>query len=255
MEERAFRFALPSCVIPGNVADNVSFLRSKTGEIGLCFFESRACLEYGETDLPSCLADYGFRWHIHLPLDLPWPDWRLALDICERLFMKASFLKPYRAVLHPPGGVSPERKKKLLAHFALAWSKKGLCKLLLENTPDCDVLELGESFLAENDMVLCLDMGHALGYCQKKLLASDLILSAALVHWNAPGKGGRHEPLALLSRSQAEACRAAAARLSVQAVHMLEIFNWRGIMDSMPVLEAILASAGGRECCALAPGR
>ena len=66
--------AFPSWVIPGGVAENARFLAEKkeTGvrEIGLCLFESAACLAYGEAELPRDLRGLGFSWHAHLPFDL-----------------------------------------------------------------------------------------------------------------------------------------------------------------------------------------
>ena len=69
----AGRLAAPSFVLPGTVAANARFLAHKVDEVALCFFEARACLAYGPEDLPPDLADLPLRWHVHLPVDQPWP--------------------------------------------------------------------------------------------------------------------------------------------------------------------------------------
>ena len=48
----AGRLAAPSFVIPAGVAENARFLADKVDEVGLCLFETRACLSYGPQDLP-----------------------------------------------------------------------------------------------------------------------------------------------------------------------------------------------------------
>ena len=91
--------ALPSCIL-------------EKPEIGLCFFEAAACLDYGPEDLPLKLVDLPCSWHVHLPLDLPFcmkpaPGPALvreSFSICRRLMQKCEFLNIRCAVLHPPAG-------------------------------------------------------------------------------------------------------------------------------------------------------
>jgi hypothetical protein len=69
-----------------------------------------------------------------------------------------------------------------------------------------------------------------------------------LVHWSAPGPGGPsgapadgHLPLTAWTPDQRALARRIARRLPPGAVQMVEVFHWRGIEQSWPVLEETLA--------------
>lgn len=241
----AGRLAAPSFVIPAGVAENARFLADKVDEVGLCLFETRACLNYGPQDLPPDLAILPLRWHAHLPVDLPWPvkssavhPARMAATLARQVLEKAAFLAPRYAVLHPPQG-TPHRQRCLLAGFAHHWQKHCHIPLLLENVAHSDIYSLGQGFLQDHDLGLCLDVGHLLGYGQKNLLFSSLPEQASLVHWSAPGDGDRHLPLTAFTGPQMQTAADLMVRFSPSAVHMAEIFKWKGLADSLPVLEAL----------------
>ena len=63
--------AVPSWVMAGGIADNARFVAGQAAEVGLCFFETQACLAYEPADLPPELAALPLAWHVHLPVDLP----------------------------------------------------------------------------------------------------------------------------------------------------------------------------------------
>ena len=73
----ALRWALPSWTAPGTAADNARLLEGRVPEIGLCFFETKACLAYGDGDIPPAgLRGWDqdsparpMRYHVHLPAD------------------------------------------------------------------------------------------------------------------------------------------------------------------------------------------
>ena len=242
----AGRLAAPSFVIPAAVGENARFLAGKVDEVGLCLFETRACLKYGPQDLPPDLAALPLRWHAHLPVDLPWPEKagaaahpartaaRLALEVLD----KAAFLQPRCAVLHPPVA-APPNQRSFLAGFAYHWKKHSHIPLLLENVAHSDICGLGQGFLQDHDLGLCLDVGHLLGYGQKNLLFSPLPEQAALVHWSAPGDGDRHMPLTAFTPPQAQTAAELMARFSATTAHMAEIFNWKGLAASLPVLDEL----------------
>lgn len=241
--------AVPSFVVPGTVADNVRFLYDKVDEVGLCFFETQSCLAYTAADFPHPDAIGNLRFHVHLPLDLPWPAHSdSALTARETaltayaVFQKAAPLSPYCAVLHPPPG-NKEQQRDFLASFVTTW--RALCDfpLLLENTPDASIADLGEPFLQEMRLGFCLDTGHMLAYNQLDI--SDTLLGQTrLVHWCAPGATlpHRHLPLTSLTVAQHAFLNKMAKCLPLTCVHMLEIFSWNGIIESLPVLEQILDS-------------
>ena len=121
--------AAPSWLVPGTVADNCRFLAGRVDEVGLLFFETDACLAYSTKELPENLAELPLSWHVHLPVDLPWQEPETCADICLQLLRKVAFLRPNRAVLHPPVHADAQGllrrlsalqlRAKLLRHFRL----------------------------------------------------------------------------------------------------------------------------------------
>lgn len=249
----AGRLAAPSFVLPAGVAENARFLAGKVDEVGLCFFEAQSCLNYGPQDLPPDLETLPLRWHVHLPVDLPWPaskstaayPARAAARLAHAVLGKAAFLQPRCAVLHPPQG-SPQVQRRLLAGFAHHWKNCCDIPLLLENVAHSDITCLGQGFLQDHGLGLCLDVGHLLGYGQKNLLVSTLPEQATMTHWSAPGDGDRHLPLTAFTPGQAQTAVALMQRIPATAVHMVEIFNWNRLAASLPVLEALAQPHSGR---------
>ena len=240
-------FAAPSCVMAGTVAENARFLSGRVHEVGLCFFECRSCLAYGEKDLPPGLARLPLVWHVHLPLDLPWSGRHEAgktAKLAWKVFSRAAFLAPRLAVLHPPPG-SPALKRRLLRDFAVAWRQAaGDAPLLLENIHCCDIVELGKGFLPEHGLGFCLDVAHLLGYDQQRLLSSDLPETADLTHWSAPGRRDEHLPLTALTSGQRAVAAGLASRFARNPVHLAEIFHWPGVEVSLPILETLTGGGG-----------
>ena len=248
----AGRIAAPSFVIPANVAENALFLSDKVDEVGLCLFEAHSCLKYGPADLPASLARLPLRWHAHLPVDLPWPTQvtagnahpareaaQLALAVLERVRTLVPHMTLQTAVLHPPKGPAA-LQRRLLADFAKSWHGQKLPAppLLLENVAHSDIACLGDGFLADHGLGLCLDVGHLLGYAQSALLHSALPSQASMLHWSAPGSSDKHLPLAALTQAQRGAALRLMADAPPTAIHMVEIFNWDGLAASLPILAA-----------------
>ena len=234
--------AAPSCVIPATVAENARFLSGRVTEVGLCLFESEACLNYTVADIPSTLTDLPLTWHVHLPTDLPWEaGGTAAAALALAVLHKVSFLAPRLCVLHPPTG-SPSIQTALLADFLTAWRRHNALPLLLENVEHCDCAALSSQlFATEEDFGLCLDMGHALGYEQIHLLGDIALLGKTrLVHWSAPGVRDQHLPLSQWTAEQEGQAREIVRRLPRQATHMLEIFHWAGVEASLPLWQKIM---------------
>lgn len=239
--------AAPSFVLPGTIVENARFLAGRVEEVALCFFENAACLAYTERDLPPDLRDLPLRWHVHLPFDLPWPEdattaaaCRPALDCVQRLLDKIAPLSPRCAVLHAPNAPTDIRQEQL-RHASRFWHEYHDLPLLLENTYNCDVLELGEGFLDEAGLGFCLDVGHLLGYAQHALRASILPSRAALLHWSAPCGRDAHAALTRFTDEEYALLRELMPRLSAEAVHLLEIFRWRALEESLSVLARLRA--------------
>lgn len=265
------RIAVPSWVTAGTIADNAFFihnamksslpqkhtLQPSITEIGLCFFETASCLAYTENDLPASLATFPFSWHVHLPSDLPWHEGGATVARIALLLMdKVSFLSAKRAVLHPPllptikdGGAS------LLRDFMTVWVSAGRapCDIHLENIHGHDLLSLWP-LIAELGCRVCLDTGHLITYKQDALLAllmgqsdasynkstlqynKDAFQHIGMLHLCATAPSGRHGPLTLFTPDEqalvARLCRA----VSPDCTLMLELFKWKHIVESLPLL-------------------
>jgi hypothetical protein len=236
--------AAPSCVIPGTAAQNARFLaqraNGKIQEIALCFFETDACLAYTEDDLPDASAELPFSWHVHLPVDLPWHIGAEApVDCALRLMRKLKALNIRMAVLHAP---DPPARKELLATFAELWHARCAVPLLLENTDHCGLVDL-TPLIVDAKFGICLDLGHMLAYGQEKILEiPELIRRVQLAHWSAPGGADLHLPLTCLTREEKSAAQAAAAKLPGTTVHLLEIFDWNGVEESLTLLPDLIYS-------------
>ena len=232
--------AAPSCVIPGTAAQNARFLHQRAGgrirEIALCFFETQPSLACTADDLPE--AELPFSWHVHLPVDLPWQIGPEASANCAlRLMRKIEALQPRMAVLHASD--LPARKA-LLAAFADMWSARCAVPLLLENVESCDLLDVAR-IIADAECGVCLDLGHMLAYGQHAILDHpELVSRVRLAHWSAPGGADRHLSLARLTEEEKGALQAAAAQLPDTTTHLLEIFDWNGVEESLALLPELL---------------
>jgi len=237
--------AAPSRVIPGTAAQNAYFLAERAAgriqEIALCFFETEACLAYTEDELPAALAKLPFSWHAHLPVDLPWQIGAEASANCAlRLMGKAEPLKIRMAVLHAPA--LPARVE-LLAAFADMWHARCDVPLLLENIDTCDLIEL-TPLIMDADFGVCLDLGHMLAYGQQNILeVPELVRRVQLAHWSAPGGADLHLPLTRLTKDEERRILAAAAKLPDMTAHLLEIFDWNGVEESLALLPKLAGGA------------
>ena len=233
-------FAVPSWVISGTVAQNALFLQNRVKEIGLCLFEWKSCLDYGANDLPQWLADMPFNWHAHMPQDLPWKQGaEKTAEICRQLLAKIAFLKPRFLVLHPP----PQNGKTLLSRFATHFNNALQLEILLENTCSAESIMTDASFLAKNGFGCCLDLAHAMQYGQLEFL--HMANQARLVHWSAPGKKDEHRPLTQLDENQRKLLKKTSALFSGDVTHMLEIFTWQGICESLPLFRSMTTDVKG----------
>ncbi|UZP66948.1 sugar phosphate isomerase/epimerase [Desulfovibrio mangrovi] len=241
--------AAPSWVIRDSLAANCRFLEGKVDEVGLLFFETKACLEYLDTDLPGNLAKLELDWHVHLPLDLDWNDPHTATGICLALMEKIAYLGVRRAVLHPPRqGVdfsgNASGAMRALEIFAAGWEQAGFAirDCMLENVSGADLTDIWH-VVREAGYSVCLDTGHMLSYRQYGLLElPDLQGRVRMVHLNAPGPDGRHLPLTALTPEEQALVARMLQTADDDAVLMMEIFDWTGIADSMPLLDAMLGS-------------
>ncbi len=273
--------AVPSFVIPDTVVNNAYFLAQKAKnipqiqEIGLCFFETRACLDYDDEHLPSELANLGFRWHIHLPLDLPWSaahaeniplssqeftpnsasvngeenlSGYVAAAVALDIMRKVEHLAPHLAVLHPPTSVSAETQVRLLQEFASVWYTKSKTCVLLENIQGAPLYDLPKAIFASNASAkgygVCLDIGHLFAFEQEAILQDAGLLSLVqMLHWSAPGQElgcDKHYSLERLSLKQREYISKLMPKLPQGCTHMIEVFRWQGIESSLPYLQNIL---------------
>ncbi|MFW5733895.1 MAG: cobamide remodeling phosphodiesterase CbiR [Oceanidesulfovibrio sp.] len=227
--------AAPSFVIPGTIPENCAFLEPLVDEVALCFFETRACLEYGADDLPDHLARHALSYHVHLPLDLPEePD--ALRDSLKGLVAKVAFLAPRFFVLHPPPS------EELLRTAADALSEAGVPtgNILLENVGAPPIAPL-LSLAYDLGMGFCLDVGHFLRLGEREILGQGALLERArCLHAYAPDPEGtgRHQRLSLLDGEGLAFLDALLARLPNLDTVVLEVFDRHGFERSMAMWQS-----------------
>ena len=232
--------AAPSFVLPGTVAENCRFLEGKVREVGITLFETKACLDYTREDLPPDLAGLDLDYHVHLPLDLPWSEgadhvWELV----AALLNKTVYLNPKSFVLHPP------KSPTLFANFIFHWLEAGFepSRLFLENTPENDLVSQARS-MAAYGCRFCLDLGHLLAHGQHDLLRQPGVAgNIGMLHLYSPGPekdSHRHESLGFLDDTGKQVLQSLLSLIPGDCVLMLEVFDWKGVLESGRVLASWL---------------
>lgn len=252
--------AAPSWLIPGTILENARFLAQHgpfVKEIALCLFESHSINFQELQDIAREILSLNFSFHAHLPTDLNWDDetavQALVLGIIRHL--SGAALSGVRAVLHPPGLHQADALGKL-ERMARAWLDAGFDPghLLLENYEGVR-LEHFEPLMREFGLSVCFDTGHCLAFQQEYLLERPGIMSrVGLLHLHAPGtvpenatagvpgsakKRDRHRPLGELEAHEMEFTRRVLAAAPSDAALLVEVFNWQGYCDSLPVLASL----------------
>jgi len=233
-----FTVAAPSFVIPAGAAENSHFLADYFPEICLLFFETEACCNYTDFDLPPGLATLPVSWHVHQPLDLPWQNGldEAWLKIVE-LMNKAAYLSPRSWVLHPP--TEPDMLVPLAARFR----DNGIdpADILLENVDETDLVALWPE-AREGGYSTCLDLGHILAYDQHPVLDLPGIWDTVrMLHIYAanPGKG-KHLGLDHLNDEGKAILRDMLANFKGDTL-TLEVFDETGIFSSLDLLARWMA--------------
>jgi hypothetical protein len=248
--------AAPSCVLPADVGTNCAALARHFPELGLCFFETGACLAYGEADLPQSLGELPVRWHLHLPLDLPWdlPMGRGPQQVAETILAlaeKIAGLAPWAYVLHPP------READQLRELVLLLSERGLRpeSLLVENIQGDDLARMWP-VVRELGLGVCLDLGHMLKRGQEEFLTlPGLWAHTRMLHLNAPdvARPGRHAALDHLDATGRALLGRMLAAFAPGGSVVLELFSPRELFDSLRFVSGFRADinrhdpGGGKE--------
>lgn len=237
-----WKLAAPSFVRPAGIAENCAFLADHVDEVGLCLFETEACLAYDGRDLPLALTELDLSYHVHLPLDLPWENAPHAWAAIKTLVEATAYLAPTAYVLHPDPAAPPQTVAERFAGFGIAPGK-----VLLENTEDCDLVDIWPQ-LVEAGLSACLDMGHVLAYSQRALLdLPGLWGRTAMLHTYAPhpAQPSRHAGLPLLDlegRQLLQDVLGQLGRLEHKVTVMLEVFDEPGFMASLNFFGAMAAT-------------
>ena len=250
------RWAAPSFVMAGTVAENVRFTKGQVPEMALCLFETAGCLAYTEADLPAAGERLGpggapMRFHAHLPVDLPWEEGASPRErggrACETalaVLARVADLEPCLCVLHPPC-LGPDTDAALLDAFLERWTMRSAVPVLLENIGGAPLFDLPRSLFGPGAYGVCLDAGHLMGYHQEPLMDTDLPGLVRLMHWSAPGGGDRHRPLTEFTAAERQMALRVVRATPPEATQLIEVFNWEGVRASLPVLEALWAEGHG----------
>ncbi|WP_428565560.1 MAG: cobamide remodeling phosphodiesterase CbiR [Solidesulfovibrio sp. DCME] len=244
---RSWRLAAPSCVWPETAAVNCRRLARSVDEVGLYLLELESCLAYGPDDLPQ--KDFGLRYHLHLPLDLPWRHGGdAAFFAMEGLLHKTARLSPWAMVLHPPDSLAA------LEAFlgALADAGGDPASVLLENTEGISPAEALDMAGAAG-CGLCLDLGHMLAMGHDLPAADpEFVGKARMLHVYSPfgaegpppGRRHTHRTLSCLSPAGRDRLTWMLANLRPESV-VVEVFAPVHFMESLHVLAALAAGRPG----------
>jgi len=209
-------------------------------EVAVIFFETKACLDYTDKDLPPDLVRLDLSYHVHLPLDLPWSQGAQEVHrLSENLARKTDFLRPRGFVLHPP----PD--PHLLREFLRLWSgSRSPADLYLENIQDND-LSAAWPILMESDCPVCLDLGHLLAFGQEDLLQKPGLLErTTMLHLYAPGAEGEHESLSRLAPRDFRILKHILRHLPANSVIVLEIFHPEKLVESLDIFHSWFTNEG-----------
>lgn len=223
-----FCLAATSFTWPSTVAENCRRLAGRFDEAAVVMFETEACLDYGPGDLSDDLPGLGLKYHVHLPLDLPWQTPEAAFRAVECLTDMTAYLDPWAYVLHPPpDGVC-------LSELARFWRDQGKTpgSLLLENTEDRALSEVWDAVL-EHGFGVCLDLGHLLAYAQEDdLELPGLWDRVRMAHVYSPGPGARHEALSGLNSRGLTYLMRVLENLCPGSTVVLEVFSPEDLFES-----------------------
>ena len=236
--------AAPSFVRPAGIAENCAFLAGIVDEVGLCLFETEACLAYGPDDLPPGLAGLGLRFHVHLPLDLDWNDPPACWAAVKALVDMTAPLAPHAFVLHPDAAAPPQEIARQFRAMGIAPER-----VLLENIKGQTLTDLWPGIIAAG-LGVCLDTGHILAYSQQPLLELEgLWQRVRMVHLSAPdpARPSRHAGLTQLDRDGRKLLHTVLENLHESATVMIEVFDEPGLMTSLDFLENTVNQMDGTQ--------
>ncbi len=238
-----FTVAAPSFVIPAGAAENSRFLAEYFPEICLLFFETEACLQYNDFDLPSDLTNLSVSWHVHLPIDLPWHFGLDSVwDKLTRLMDKAKYLSPRAWVLHPP------TEPNMLLPLAARMKDMDIdpADILLENVEESNLCSMWDEARA-GGYSTCLDLGHIIAYGQHPVLElPDLWDTVRMLHVYAPINGGRHTGLGHLDQNGKKMLHDMLKRFQGDTL-TLEVFDETEIFDSLNLIAGWMADWSEKE--------
>ncbi len=224
-----FTLATTSYIWPANIWENCKKLEDIVDEVSILFFETDSCMLYDSKDLPINLTTLNLTYHIHLPLDLKWengPD--KVFNIVKKLVDKVEFLNPTGFVLHPPNS------KKDLLYCLNLWFKKFAYPIIIENTKDCDLLNVWE-VIKDSPAGVCIDVGHLFKFSQQSILKLPEIWDKIeMLHLYGPANKG-HGSLSLLSQKQSLMVKEILNKVSNKTKIVIEVFSYKDLKESLDI--------------------
>lgn len=235
---KKFTLGTTSFIFPDTIYENCKRLEKLVDQVSIVMFETKACINYSEQDLPKDLSKLDLEFNIHLPLDLPWElGAREVFYILDTLLKKTEFLNPNSYTLHPP------EKREDFYQLIDVFNEKDipLNKFFIENIRENDLSNIWD-ILLENRIKICLDIGHLFEYNQKRLLTcEDLIENIGMLHLYT-SKNGKHISLANLSKDATNFLITILKSLKQKDANthiIIEVFDYNDLISSLDFFNSL----------------
>ncbi len=233
-----FIIGTTSFVFPATIYENCKRLEELVDLVSIVMFETQACLKYTKEDLPKDLIELDLSYNIHLPLDLPWElGAEEVYNILDCLIKKTEFLNPTSYTLHPP------LKREDFCQLLEIMKKRNisLTKFFIENIKENDLTNIWD-ILLENDIKICLDLGHFIEYKQERLfMLDDLMGRIGMLHLYAP-QNGRHTSLDHLSKEHTNLLIFILKEIKKRKLNpeiIIEVFDYNDLISSLDFFQLL----------------
>lgn len=245
-----FRIGTTSYIIPDDILTNVRFLSRFVNDIELVLFESHELSYLPDKrtieSLGKIAAGDDISYTIHLPLDIRLGDSdqterKRSVEKCLRVMERTNPLNPFAYILHcNKCGIEPIDAWKANTENSInALFRDGLFpdKICIE-TLDYP-FELIEPLVEDNNLSICLDVGHILLYHQPlPEYLTRYLKRSRVIHLHGVADGKDHQSISEIDiRSLYMLFSLLDSDKAQQRVVTLEVFNKEFLEKSLSYIE------------------